>query len=53
MNKGIKKLMREKESVKEGYDRRSLRGRGIILLGEEDIFLWKISLWGSWGACGV
>ena len=28
MNIGIRKLMRRKESVKEGYDGRSLTGRG-------------------------
>ena len=34
--------------MKGGYDGRSLTGRRIILLGEEDIFLWEISLWGFW-----
>jgi hypothetical protein len=33
MNVGIRKLMRRKGSVKEGYDGRSLTGRGIILGG--------------------
>jgi hypothetical protein len=35
MNVGIRKLMRRKGSVKEGYDGRSLTGKGIIILGEE------------------
>jgi hypothetical protein len=33
MNVGIRKLMRRKGSVKEGYDGRSLMGRGGITLG--------------------
>jgi hypothetical protein len=33
MNVEIRKLMRRKGSVKEGYDRRSLMGRGGIIFG--------------------
>jgi hypothetical protein len=49
MNKGIRKLMRGKESVKEGYDGRSLTGRGSSffwgggsILEGGGYFLWGI-----------
>jgi hypothetical protein len=37
MNVGIRKLMRRKGSVKEGYDGRSLTGRGSFLGGKGSI----------------
>jgi len=37
MNVGIRKLMRRKGSVKEGYDRRSLTRRGGLFWEEEEL----------------
>ena len=40
MNVWIRKLMRRKGSVKEGYDGRSLMGRRIIIFWREEAF-WR------------
>jgi hypothetical protein len=38
MNVWIRKLMRRKGSVKEGYDGRSLTGRGHYFFGGEGLY---------------
>jgi hypothetical protein len=47
MNVWIRKLMRRKGSVKEGYDGRSLTGRGHFL-GEEEELLERLYVGGDY-----